>query len=72
MLTVTASSASELFAAACRAVLASGKPGAPRGLSTVEARRDPQRFPAAPATSTYLDQLQTVAKASELARYRPQ
>ena len=36
MLTVTASSASELFAAACRAVLASGKPGAPRGLSTVE------------------------------------
>lgn len=36
MLTVTANSASELFAGACRAVLASGKPAAPRGLSTVE------------------------------------
>ena len=36
MLTVTADSASELFAGACRAVLASGKPAAPRGLPTVE------------------------------------
>ena len=36
MLTVTAGSASELFAGACRAVLASGKPAAPRGLPTVE------------------------------------
>jgi hypothetical protein len=31
MLTVTAGSASELFAGACRAVLASGKPAAPPG-----------------------------------------
>ena len=36
MLTVTAGSASELFARACRAVLASGKPAAPRGMPTVE------------------------------------
>ena len=36
MLTVTAGSASELFARACRAVLASGKPAAPRGKPTVE------------------------------------
>lgn len=36
MLTVTAGSASELFTGACRAVLASGKPTAPRGLPTVE------------------------------------
>ncbi len=36
MLTVTAGSASELFGKACRAVLASGKPAAPRGLPTVE------------------------------------
>jgi thymidylate synthase len=36
MLTVTAGSASELFASACRAVLASGRPAAPRGMPTVE------------------------------------
>ena len=36
MLTVTAGSASELFTGACRAVLASGKPAAPRALPTVE------------------------------------
>ena len=36
MLTVTAGSASELFARACRAVLASGRSTAPRGLPTVE------------------------------------
>jgi thymidylate synthase len=36
VLAVTASSASELFAAACQAVLAAGRPVAPRGLATVE------------------------------------
>jgi thymidylate synthase len=36
MLAVSASSASELFTAACRAVLATGRPVAPRGLATVE------------------------------------
>jgi len=35
-LVVTADSASELFTRACRAVLASGHPAAPRGLPTVE------------------------------------
>jgi thymidylate synthase len=35
-LTLTAGSASELFAGACRAVLATGKPTAPRGLPTIE------------------------------------
>ena len=35
-LTVTADSASELFAEACHAVLAPGKPAAPRGLATTE------------------------------------
>jgi thymidylate synthase len=35
-LTLTAGSASELFAQACQAVLAAGKPAAPRGLATTE------------------------------------
>jgi len=35
-LTLTAGSASELFAQACHAVLAAGQPAAPRGLPTVE------------------------------------
>jgi thymidylate synthase len=35
-LTLTAGSASQLFSQACRAVLASGHPAAPRGLPTVE------------------------------------
>lgn len=35
-LTLTASSASELFARACHAVLSSGRPAAPRGLPTTE------------------------------------
>jgi thymidylate synthase len=35
-LTLTAGSARELFAQACRGVLAAGKPAAPRGLPTVE------------------------------------
>ncbi len=35
-LTLTAGSASELFAQACHAVLAAGQPSAPRGLPTVE------------------------------------
>jgi thymidylate synthase len=35
-LTLTADSASELFAQACRAVLATGRPTAPRGLPTIE------------------------------------
>ncbi|MGH3282200.1 MAG: thymidylate synthase [Trebonia sp.] len=35
-LTLTAGSASELFAQACQAVLAAGRPAAPRGLATTE------------------------------------
>jgi thymidylate synthase len=35
-LTLTAGSASELFARACQAVLATGRPAAPRGLATTE------------------------------------
>lgn len=35
-LTLTAGSASELFAGACRTVLATGKPTAPRGMPTIE------------------------------------
>jgi thymidylate synthase len=48
-LTLTAGSASELFVLACRAVLASGRPVAPRGMPTVEvlgaslALTDPRR-----------------------------
>jgi len=36
MLVVSAGSASELFTAACAAVLATGKPVAPRGMASVE------------------------------------
>jgi thymidylate synthase len=35
-LTLTAGSASELFAQVCQAVLATGRPTAPRGLATTE------------------------------------
>jgi thymidylate synthase len=36
MLVISANSANELFTATCRAVLATGKPTAPRGIATVE------------------------------------
>ena len=36
MLNLAADSASELFAATCRAVLACGQPAAPRGIPTLE------------------------------------